>query len=1019
METDKGSVYPHHWAGGQKMDNCDDNPKFPKRSLMDTPFHIIKAAEFRRITQDETLPDPQSGLKNIIRYWVKNLDAGNKLRMYAFPRPREERLRTFYFPDHALIWWAAKSVEVLGLASELHVLDSASSTESRQRSMSYLSQEIQANVIKRFITENPVLKKRMIAISRSPLETRFLLRMKETILFDAMDLGLFDEGEAAWVPNDWGNKLAVWTNTVDCQPQHEDNQDSEWDHPLQFALAMIMAVKNKCINSRPTDQMYEFSKTVLLDSSSPNGLFPGQLDEDKEPILFHGQIMRDSYWHTTFEVPYILWKYRQFTAIIKEAESDKGCKLKADDGTELKADGTPKPGDPLNTDATQPVTTLGSPKLSQTLEKVLKRLQCTTVVPEASTANKRLTIKKSVPFRNIIDQSNIVELPDEWLYSEPEFFRYHYDISEDTVQQDVEILKSKKIGAVMDNAVKTISRQGTATNSPTADVRGYIINVPRSDSDKEMMKTDVDQNSTIYKCLCRKRTPENAKKRIFHFFRASSKTALICYLSSAERPEISSFFDRHASYDKYFSEDITAALNKWVTEFHLSFYQIISSEMTSIVIGIPRFEEIKYPYARVPDRRRISRAVMSFRFDGDFVDRYWTCHFFEFNPRKTLLADNDQEKVTDRRINGSLKAHSWEQRRILELILFKDMMQEILNCSQEILKEIKKSVQSSPKLVNDNGTGQQATASALLDTLDLFTKVNNKELVSTSQLWHKFQHILEVVEDDLGENLAKITLWMERGKDRSQDRPRWTPSDERDYRPIISKLMALNRHALHDLERCHVNITSFKASLSRNLEIMRSDLELRGADDIRLFTYVTVVFLPISFATGVFSMSDAPSRHTLIGMIITAAVALLATVVALTNAKILDANIVSPILRNSRNWVYAVVGYIYKILLYPCIYFLSFNLLIPLIEKFLPSDPDGKRPLVEKVKKFFDKDGQRHPWEKAYEDFRERDNERNRKQVEEEKEEGNVLEHPPKRLFQRVRSWFRSTNPIPREETDA
>lgn len=89
---------------------------------------------------------------------------------------------------------------------------------------------------------------------------------------------------------------------------------------------------------------------------------------------------------------------------------------------------------------------------------------------------------------------------------------------------------------------------------------------------------------------------------------------------------------------------------------------------------------------------------------------------------------------------------------------------------------------------------------------------------------------------------------------------------------------------------------------------MRSDLELRGADDIRLFTYATVVFLPIGFATGVFSISDAPSSHTLICIIITAAIALLVTVMALTNAKTLYKEIVSPILRSSRRILYSSVG---------------------------------------------------------------------------------------------------------------
>lgn len=52
-----------------------------------------------------------------------------------------------------------------------------------------------------------------------------------------------------------------------------------------------------------------------------------------------------------------------------------------------------------------------------------------------------------------------------------------------------------------------------------------------------------------------------------------------------------------------------------------------------------------------------------------------------------------------------------------------------------------------------------------------------------------------------------------------------------------------------------------------------------------LFTYVTVVFLPLGFATGIFSTSGAPGRLTLAFMIATAITSLSITVLALINAK--------------------------------------------------------------------------------------------------------------------------------------
>lgn len=52
-----------------------------------------------------------------------------------------------------------------------------------------------------------------------------------------------------------------------------------------------------------------YSRFVLLSSPSLNDFFLGELDEDKEPLISMRNNMCDSYWHVTFEVPFLLWKY--------------------------------------------------------------------------------------------------------------------------------------------------------------------------------------------------------------------------------------------------------------------------------------------------------------------------------------------------------------------------------------------------------------------------------------------------------------------------------------------------------------------------------------------------------------------------------------------------------------------------------------------------------------------------------------------------------------------------------------
>lgn len=54
---------------------------------------------------------------------------------------------------------------------------------------------------------------------------------------------------------------------------------------------------------------------------------------------------------------------------------------------------------------------------------------------------------------------------------------------------------------------------------------------------------------------------------------------------------------------------------------------------------------------------------------------------------------------------------------------------------------------------------------------------------------------------------------------------------------------------------------------------------------MRLFTYVTVVFLPLGFAASIFSMGGTPDTPLVVNMVIFAIVALFLTIVMLINAK--------------------------------------------------------------------------------------------------------------------------------------
>ncbi|UKZ61638.1 uncharacterized protein TrAtP1_002896 [Trichoderma atroviride] len=202
--------------------------------------------------------------------------------------------------------------------------------------------------------------------------------------------------------------------------------------------------------------------------------------------------------------------------------------------------------------------------------------------------------------------------------------------------------------------------------------------------------------------------------------------------------------------------------------------------------------------------------------------------------------------------------------------------------------EIRSRIERSFESEAITGLNDKASKSMLLDPLNLIDKVDNNIFLSTSTLWNELEPIFQLMKDLLHENLETIANWTDREKNRGLDEPHWTLNDERSYRRAISALQASNQRRVDELKRYNADIASFNASFARKLEVMRSELDRRGADDIRLFTYVTVVFLPVGFATSVFSMNGSPSGDTLHGMIILAILALLITFIALVNARILD-----------------------------------------------------------------------------------------------------------------------------------
>ncbi|KAM0550689.1 hypothetical protein ACHAPJ_008753 [Fusarium lateritium] len=220
----------------------------------------------------------------------------------------------------------------------------------------------------------------------------------------------------------------------------------------------------------------------------------------------------------------------------------------------------------------------------------------------------------------------------------------------------------------------------------------------------------------------------------------------------------------------------------------------------------------------------------------------------------------------------------WCQRRVLELLLFGQIIFVMRTSADEILNQARSVIRiKSQNPVSDTEDPDIDTQ----DDLEELDKLDYNGFLATRDQFEPFQKVLQTLQADLNENLAKIDQWRDREKERQSENPRWTFNDESRYRSDISKLEFSNNREVQELRRSHAMIVNLSGTIARKLDNMRNDVESQRADDIQRFTWVTIVFLPIGFATGLFSMSGAPPGQIVWHMVVTAVGALVITVLLL------------------------------------------------------------------------------------------------------------------------------------------
>lgn len=343
----------------------------------------------------------------------------------------------------------------------------------------------------------------------------------------------------------------------------------------------------------------------------------------------------------------------------------------------------------------------------------------------------------------------------------------------------------------------------------------------------------------------------SAKKRLLYFPAATEIAASICYAVSedSEKENIRAFFEKHSLYDKHSMDQCSMVHNSWETEFHLSYYQLLTNSSSPRGIPSPRIEE--FPGGR---GKYIAQTSVGFRFKGDFFDRFWTCHVLECIQEGSFVTSD------------LLEGREFRQRKIFEQQLFAGILTSLTRSMGDILAEIKDCL--------DIKSGSFSTSIP-----------SNTAYISWSALWREFEPLIQTLEEDLVNTQITIDQWESREEDRGKEQPRWTRNDERKHRASITRVRRDVKRQKNKLKHLHANVKLLRESCSNRLVRAREELSFRSGQNIAAFTYVTIVFLPLGFTASIFSMNGSPEKTLAINMVTASVIALTVTILALMNAK--------------------------------------------------------------------------------------------------------------------------------------
>lgn len=450
--------------------------------------------------------------------WLASMENLDFRRKYVWPHSMRDGVSIFRLDDHVWIWRALKSLEIknycvwdlmfekapaetsieetrgqrsrqnrpepfadrerTGVTSPIHM--QLSKDDIARLRKTFASEIFHEEISKRFTTENDDALERMIAVTRSRNESRFLLHARDTALFydersNHRLFTFFSEGTRT---------TFLWERTIKVQKSLQGNQESDWEGSLRCALAIMMGTRSFAMNHREPDELVWKATEILFRSYSPNGVFPGQLQlATNKPMqrLEVVQRSRNSSYHASFEIPYILLTHasqvgRAFDRITAKSmgaeSSDRNANRRAGEdsrrqGIELlqqfyqgQPNARPRSGDASAEQLRVLMELLSAPQ---------PRLTGNTVGGHEFRAARRqlgkgqlLAPKKTPLFNEPIVSSNIVTIEDAWLWDYPELFMRDKPLSSSDYNEALEAFDIAMIASDASSRQMRSGRYGAA-----------------------------------------------------------------------------------------------------------------------------------------------------------------------------------------------------------------------------------------------------------------------------------------------------------------------------------------------------------------------------------------------------------------------------------------------------------------------------------------------------------------------------------------------------------------------------